>query len=300
MKSLIKHLALALIVAILVTNCAKQPSQEIDNAKAAIDAVVAERGDLFTPNELKKLNDDLQAANDEIAAQSKKFIKKYDKAKKILAKIVTDADALKAMIPARIEEIMNNALTAQNEAKAAIAEANDLLDRAPKGEGIKPDIKVMKIDLATSAETALAEIQAAIDAQDYLGARAKAVSIKAKAAAISEQVNKAFRGEIILSDATLFSKEFINDMNIKLPLWRSLSNSADRGSMRFLFPAPDPSPNIDAIMKKYGNPDVVAEKKSMDTIAGMKLKVDTTLYWYGRIGFLVAKGEREIAAILLE
>jgi predicted SnoaL-like aldol condensation-catalyzing enzyme len=190
MKSLMKHLALALMVAILFTSCAKQPTQELNNAKAAIDAVVAEKGDVYAPDELKKLNDDLQATNDEITAQSKKFFKKYGKAKEMLVKLVADADAVKVLIPARIEEAKNNALTAQNEAKAAVDEAKALLAKAPKGKGTKADIEAMKADL-TAAETALAEIQTAIDAQDYFGAKDKAVSIKDKAAAISEQVKQA-------------------------------------------------------------------------------------------------------------
>src|SRR4030042_5119015 len=93
MKGLMKHLALALTVAILFTSCAKQPTQELNNATAAIDAVVAEKGDVYAPDELKALNDDLQAANDEMTAQSKKFFKKYGKAKERLVKLVTDADA---------------------------------------------------------------------------------------------------------------------------------------------------------------------------------------------------------------
>jgi tRNA U34 5-carboxymethylaminomethyl modifying GTPase MnmE/TrmE len=190
MKGLMKHLALALTVAILFTSCAKQPTQELANAKAAIDAVVAEKGDVYAPDEMKKLNDDLQAANDEIAAQSKKFFKKYGKAKEMLVKLVTDADAVKALIPARIEEAKNNALTAQNEAKAAVDEAKALLEKAPKGKGTKADIEAMKSDLA-AAETALTEVQAAFDAQDYFGAKDKAVSIKDKASAISDQVNQA-------------------------------------------------------------------------------------------------------------
>lgn len=190
MKGLMKTLALALMVAIVFVSCAKQPTQELNNAQAAIDAVVAEKGDIYAGDELRKLNDDLQAVNDEIAAQSKKFFKKYGTAKDMLAKLVTDADAVKALIPARIEEAKNNALTVQNEAKVAVDEAKALLEKAPKGKGTKADIEAMKADLA-AAETALAEIQAAIDAEDYFGARDKAVSIKDKAAAISEQVNAA-------------------------------------------------------------------------------------------------------------
>ncbi|MCR4409115.1 MAG: hypothetical protein QHH43_00660 [Candidatus Saccharicenans sp.] len=190
MKNLMKLSVLGLVVVFLFTSCAKQPTQQIDEAKAAIAAVQAAKGDIYAKEELKKLNDDLQAALDEVNAQSKKLFKKYGKAKEMLAKVKTDAEAVKALIPARIEEAKNAALTAQNEAKAAFDEAKALLDKAPKGKGTKADIEAMKADLA-GLEAQLTEVQTAIDGEDYFGAKDKALSIKDKAAAIAEQVKAA-------------------------------------------------------------------------------------------------------------
>lgn len=190
MKNLMKLSVLGLVVVFLFTSCAKQPTQQIDEAKAAIAAVQAAKGDIYAKDELKKLNDDLQAALDEVNAQSKKLFKKYGKAKEMLAKVKTDAEAVQALIPARIEEAKNAALTAQNEAKAAFDEAKALLDKAPKGKGTKADIEAMKADLA-GLEAQLTEVQTAIDGEDYFGAKDKALSIKDKAAAIAEQVKAA-------------------------------------------------------------------------------------------------------------
>ena len=190
MKNIIKVLGLSLMVALFFTSCAKAPTQAIDAAKAAIDSVVAAKGDVYAQDELKMLNDDLTAANDEVTAQSKKFFKKFGKAKEMLAKIVTDADAIKALIPARIEEAQNAAMMAQNEAKAAVEEAKALLEKAPTGKGTKADIEAMKADLA-GIEASLAEVQTAIDGQDFLGAKDTAVVVKEKAIGISDQVKAA-------------------------------------------------------------------------------------------------------------
>ncbi len=190
MKNLMKISVLGLLVVFLFTSCAKQPTQQIDEAKAAIDAVVKAGGDIYAKDELKKLNDDYNAAMDEVNAQSKKLFKKYGKAKEMLAKVKTDAESVAQLIPARKEEAKNNALTALNEAKAAFETAKALLDKAPKGKGTKADIEAMKSDLA-GLEAQLAEVQASIDREDYFGAHDKAVSIKEKASAISEQVNAA-------------------------------------------------------------------------------------------------------------
>jgi len=190
MKTLTKTLVLALLAAFVFTSCAKQPTQEMDAAKAAIQAVVDAKGDIYAPAELKKLNDDLAAANDEVNAQSKKFFKSYKKAKELLAAVITDADAGKALIPGRVDEAKNAALAVQTEAKAAFDEAKALLDKAPKGKGTKADIEAMKADLA-GLETQLVEVQTALDGQDYFAAKDKAAAIKDKAGLISEQVNAA-------------------------------------------------------------------------------------------------------------
>ena len=190
MKNFIKVLAFGLMVAFVFTSCAKQPTQQMDAAKAAIEGVLAAKGDVYAQDELKKLNDDLTLANDEVTAQSKKFFKKYGKAKEMLTKLVADADAVKALIPARIEEAKNAAVTAQTEAKAAVDEAKALLEKAPKGKGTKADLEAMKADLA-GLDMSLGEVQTALDGQDYFGAKDKAVVVKDKAVAIADQVKAA-------------------------------------------------------------------------------------------------------------
>jgi hypothetical protein len=189
MKGLTKNLVLVLAIAVVLTGC-KQPTQLIDDAKAAIEDVTKAGADKYAADDLQKLNTDLTAALDEVNAQDKKFLKKFGTAKEMLTKLKTDVDALKAALPAKIEAAKNAAIQLQTEAKAAIDEAKALLAKAPKGKGTAKDIEAMKAEL-TGAETAFAEIQTALDAQDYIGAADKAKSIKEKAAAVSSQVQAA-------------------------------------------------------------------------------------------------------------
>jgi hypothetical protein len=190
MKSTLKILALAVLVTFVFTSCAKQPTQLMDQAKAAIQAVETAKGNIYAKDELNKLKADLQAALDEVTAQSKKFFKKYGPAKDMLTKVVADADAVKAQIPARIDEAKKAAEAAINEAKTAHDNAKALLEKAPKGKGTKADIEAMKADLA-GLDTQMTEVQNAITAEDYFGAKDKAMAIKDKAAAVAEQVQKA-------------------------------------------------------------------------------------------------------------
>ncbi len=190
MKKFSRFLVLGIFVVALFSNCAKQPTQAVDAAKAAIDAAAKEGAGVYAADDLKKLNDDLQAAMDEVNTQSKKFFKKFGTAKEMLAKVQTDADALKATIPAKIEAAKSAALQAQTDARVALDESKALLEKAPMGKGTKADIMAMKADLA-GLETSFAEVQTAIDGADYFGASAKAATIKEKATVISDQVKAA-------------------------------------------------------------------------------------------------------------
>jgi len=190
MKNVIKVMVLGVFVMSLFVSCAKQPTQEIDAAKAAVEAAANEGATIYAPEELKAINDQMTAAMDEINTQSKKFFKKYGPAKEMLVKAVADADALKATIPAKKEAAKNAALTAQQEAQAAITEAKTLLEKAPKGKGTKADIEAMKADLK-GLEDSFPQIQTAIDQEDFFGASNTAATIKEKAVAISDQVKAA-------------------------------------------------------------------------------------------------------------
>ena len=190
MKNFFRLFILGVFVVALFSSCAKQPTEAVDAAKAAIDAAAKEGADVYAADELKTLNDDLQAAMDEVSTQGKKFFKSFGTAKEMLAKVQTDADALKASIPARKEEAKAAAETALMEAKVAWEEAKTLLDKAPRGKGTKADIEAMKADLA-GLETAAGEAMASFEAGDYFGAREKAVVIKEQSMAVSDQIKAA-------------------------------------------------------------------------------------------------------------
>lgn len=190
MKNIVKGLSLALIVVLAFTSCAKQPTQLMDSAKAAVQGVIDAKGNIYAKDELAKLQGDLQAALDAVTAQAKKFFKKYGPAKEMLNKVIADADSVKALIPGRIAEAKAAAETEINAAKAALEEAKALLEKAPKGKGTKADIEAMKADLA-GLETAMADVTTALNAEDFFGAKDKAVVIKEKAAQITEQVKAA-------------------------------------------------------------------------------------------------------------
>jgi len=174
----------------LLIGCGKQPTEDINASKSAVDAVIAEGAEKYASEDAKMLNDELTAALDEIKIQDGKMMKNYSKAQEMLAKVKADAEALKTGLPMKKEEAKNNALTAQEAAKTAIEEAQKLLAKAPKGKGSRADIEAMKADVK-GLEESLSEAQAAVDAEDYATATEKAESIKEKAIEVSSQVTQA-------------------------------------------------------------------------------------------------------------
>ena len=190
MKNMLKLLALSMVMIFLLVGCAKLPTEEINAAKASVDAVVAEGAQKFAAEDAKKLNDSMQAAQDEIKVQDGKTFKDYAKTKELLAKVKADAETLKAGLAAKKEEAKKNAAAAQEAAKASVADAKALLAKAPKGKGSKADIEALKADLK-GIEDSMAEIKTANDSEDYNVAIEKSNAVKGKAAAISDQIKKA-------------------------------------------------------------------------------------------------------------
>ena len=165
-------------------------SQEMDEAKAAIDAVIAAGGDRYAKDEVKGLNDELTAAMDEVKVQDGKFFKNYDKAKEILAKVKSSSDSLTAEIPARKEKAKADAQAAIDSAKTAVNDAKAMLAKAPKGKGTKADIEALKADVA-GLEASLTEAEGLMGTEDYMGASDKANGAKDKAAEVSSQITAA-------------------------------------------------------------------------------------------------------------
>jgi chromosome segregation ATPase len=188
-KGLIKNLVVVVAIAFALAAC-KQPTALIDGTKAAIDKVTQAGADKYAVEELKALNDDLAKAMDEVNAQDKKFFKKFGTAKEMMTQLTAKAAELEAQIPAKKEAAKNLAVQIQGEAQAALTEATDLLAKAPKGKGTAKDLEALKADL-DGAQTAFPEIQAALDAGDFIAAQDKAKSVKEKAAAIAEQIKQA-------------------------------------------------------------------------------------------------------------
>ncbi len=184
------YLVLTMAVVFLVTGCSSPPTQELDAANAAIKSLAAAGAEKYAPEDLKKFNDQVAAANAEIKAQEAKWFKSYDKSKEMLTKVKADADAFTPVLAQKKEEAKKAATTAQDAAKAAVEEAKGLLAKAPVGKESRADIEAMKADVK-GLEDGLTEVQTLVASEDYRTAADKAKAISDKAAGVSDQVKQA-------------------------------------------------------------------------------------------------------------
>ena len=189
-RTTVKLLVAVLALSVFMLGCAKQPEQEINNAKTALDSAIQEGAEKYAKEEAKLLNDDLTAALEEVKMQDEKFFKNYDKAKEMLAGVQAKAESLKAEIPARKEKAKNDAQAALDAAKTAIADTNALLAKAPRGKGTRADIEALKAD-AAGLEESIKEVETLMTSEEYVAAADKANSIKDKASEVASQITAA-------------------------------------------------------------------------------------------------------------
>jgi len=194
MKKLSKYFVCGLLVVFVLAGCAKQPTDDMNAAQKALEDLKAAGGEKYIPEESKKVADALAAAQEEIKTQDGKFFitRSYDKAKQMLAQVITDSEKVKGEVAAKKEEAKNNALAAQEAATASVKEAAALLAKAPMGKGSRADIEALKGDLK-GLEDGLPELQQLIGQEDYLAVIDKAKAIQEKADAVSNQVKEAMQ-----------------------------------------------------------------------------------------------------------
>lgn len=189
-KRFTRYVISGIALLLLFAGCSKAPTQEINAAKASVDTLMTEGADKYASDDAKKVNDELNAAMDEVKAQDGKLLKNYSKAKEMLARAEADAETMKAGMAAKKEEARNNAVSALEAAKNSVENANALLAKAPRGKGSKADIEALKSDVK-GLEDSLPNVQKSIDGEDYMAAAQQADTIKLKADSISEQINQA-------------------------------------------------------------------------------------------------------------
>ena len=188
MKNFLKLTGLIIIAAFVLPACGKKPSDDINKAKVSVNALDQAGAGKYAYSEFNKLNDNLNAALDEISAQEKKFFKNFKYAKELLSQVVVDADNLNVLLPAKIGAAKSNSEVLQVEAQIAVKNIEALLKKVNVNRNNKTNIDALKEEL-DSLMLSLLQIQSDMETFDYISASDQAQAIKEKALGLSEQID---------------------------------------------------------------------------------------------------------------
>jgi len=184
MKHSRRYIMISLIALFFIAGCSKQPLQEINAAKTAVDSIISEGAEKYLSDDAKKLNDNLNKAMDEVKVQDAKIFKNYSKAKEMLVNVKTEAEAINSKLPAKKEEAKKDAIAAIEAATAAMDETKALIAKASKGKGPSAANETISADIK-DLEDSFKELQVQIDREDYLTIASKAGEIRNKASELS-------------------------------------------------------------------------------------------------------------------
>lgn len=185
-------LVLLAVTCLTVGACAQAPTADIDAATAALEQAASAGAADYAADAMKAAQDAKAQLEAELKAQDGTFalMRSYSEATK-LAAAAKDAAAQAAQAAAAgKEKVKGEAVQAVAAAQAMLQTATALLDKAPRGKGTAQDIEAMKTDLA-GVSTSLADAEAALKAERFKDALAKAAAGKASAEAVKTAVEQA-------------------------------------------------------------------------------------------------------------
>lgn len=187
MRFSLYRLTAGILFLLLASGCGRQPASEISEARAAVDAVMAEGAEKYAPEEAARLNKALAAALDEVAQEDKKLLKNFDRAAGLLAAVRTEATALAERLPEWKAEARAKAAAEFGSARSALSEALALADRYRKSGRASAGHDFLSVDIA-QLQARLDDAHRLITAEDYLSAATISAECRQKAEALTRQL----------------------------------------------------------------------------------------------------------------
>jgi len=179
-----------LVLLALLTACVDQPQNELTSARNALDAVVSEGAEIYTPEDLGRITTRLDDAIAEIRHQDGLYFRNYDLAIFTLGQVVADAEVLQGKLAQRKSGLKTAAETAWQDARAAISEIKRISAVPQQGEAGIPDVEAVKPNF-TDLESKLEQIQKEIAAEEFVRARQLALDLNGRVLAMSEVIRLA-------------------------------------------------------------------------------------------------------------
>ena len=208
MKWTVRLMVLVALVGV-VAGCSKPPTQEMEAAKAKLEAARTAQADQYAPTEWQAAQDAMNAADQEITAQNAKMalMRNYKQAKALVATADDAAGKAQEAAVAGKEKMKGEAEQLIANATAAIDSSQALMKKAPRGKETKADLDLIQGDI-DAAQSSLQEAQTAMTQTDYITAKAKAQAVIDKATQVSSEITAAMEKVKGLKDWQILQKTF--------------------------------------------------------------------------------------------
>jgi len=185
-----KWFALASIATLLLfgfASCAKPPTAEVENAKAAVSKAEQDVNvTRYAPDSLKRAKDTLARMQSELDA------KRYDVAKGLALETIQAAEKAIADGKSNMERAKASSADLIKTINASLAEAEKALSAARGVRGIKLDFAALATEL-TTIKTSIAAAEADSTKGDYKSALEKAQAAQSKIADLTNRISEAVR-----------------------------------------------------------------------------------------------------------
>lgn len=192
-----RHRTFAALAAIgfisaVAAGCAEVPQADIDAAKSAMEQAATAGAADYAADSYKAVQDAQAALDAELAAQADKFAltRSYTKATELAAAVKAASEKAAADAVTGREAAKNEAMTLIADAKTALAQATEMLAKAPRGKGTAQDLAALKADLDT-ASASITEAETAFATDAFKDARTKAEAAKASIQGVVTAVEQA-------------------------------------------------------------------------------------------------------------
>lgn len=180
------------VVVLFATGCQKAPQAQLDLAKAILDSARTVQADRYLAAEFNAIQDTLNAAVATIEQmKSVSALKRdYKTAVAQLENVKTNAESVIANVAAKKEEVKKQAEGLTGEITTLVAEAKDLLAKAPKGKEGKAALEAIQQDI-TVIENTLTEAPGILAQGDFLTVKDKLAAAKEKVLSIKAELQAA-------------------------------------------------------------------------------------------------------------
>lgn len=181
----------AMCALLILTACAKPPTEQIEAAEKAIKEAQASGASTYVPDEYAKIEGTLAALKKEETDQVGKFalFRDYGKVEQLAINAKSEAERLITEATKKKEEAKAAALQAQQAAQEAVKTTLELVAKAPAGKD-RAALESIKAD-AEALKASLNQVQMALDTADYPTAQTKAKAIHEKSQAVSQEIEAA-------------------------------------------------------------------------------------------------------------